>query len=87
MVAAIISATFVLVILGLAITPASRGWFISHLKRRFRRNKGKQPILPTTNTPQQPMKEWHKPAVLPSSLPPGRLQTQARLQDQPGTQT
>jgi hypothetical protein len=80
MVVVIISATLVLIMLGLSVTPASRGWFLVRLKRIFGRNKGKgkPPILPTTNTPLEPMKEWQKPAVLPPSLPPGRLQTQAR---------
>jgi hypothetical protein len=76
-VVAIVCSVLVSIMIGIILTPTPRAWFSSGGKRIFHRNKGKQPILPTTNTPQQPMpslKKWQKPAIPPPTPMPGRLQ-------------
>jgi hypothetical protein len=77
MVIAIVSVVLVLIMLAIILVPRTRGSFLTGAKRIFRRNKSKQPILPTTNTPEQPqpsLKKWQKPTILPPSPRPGRLQ-------------
>jgi hypothetical protein len=84
----IVLVLIVVIMLVIATTSIPRIRFVQGVHSIFRRNKGKQPILPTTNTPQQPqpilarrqtermerLKTWQKPAIPPPSPLPDRLQ-------------
>jgi hypothetical protein len=75
----IVLVLIVVIMLVIATTSTPRIRFVQGVHSIFRRNKGKQPILPTTNTPQQPqpilarrqtermerLKKWQKPAIPP----------------------
>jgi hypothetical protein len=85
----IILVLIVVIMLVIATTSTPRIRFVQGVHSIFRRNKGKQPILPTTNTPQQPqpilarrqtermerLKKWQKPAIPPPSSLPGLKQS------------